>query len=149
MEVWRFLVGVIELGLRPFGVSFIYGGWDEVYGFQLYQSDPSGNYGGWKATCIGANSNSAQSMLKQDYKEDLSLHDAAVLALKIMGKSMDSTTLSSDKRKKIIFFFLIDLVEMALIKRVDDKTVIHQLKTEQIDPYLKEANEIVRSEATA
>lgn len=31
-------------------------GWDAHYGFQLYQSDPSGNYCGWKATCIGTNS---------------------------------------------------------------------------------------------
>ena len=31
-------------------------GWDKHYGFQLYQSDPSGNYSGWKATCIGNNS---------------------------------------------------------------------------------------------
>lgn len=31
-------------GLRPFGVSFLYAGWDRHYGFQLYQSDPSGNY---------------------------------------------------------------------------------------------------------
>lgn len=31
-------------------------GWDRHHGFQLYESDPSGNYGGWKATCIGANS---------------------------------------------------------------------------------------------
>jgi hypothetical protein len=23
-------------------------GWDKHYGYQLYQSDPSGNYGGWK-----------------------------------------------------------------------------------------------------
>ena len=43
-------------GLRPFGVSMLYAGWDKTYGFQLYQSDPSGNYNGWKATCIGANS---------------------------------------------------------------------------------------------
>jgi hypothetical protein len=41
-------------GLRPFGVSFLFAGWDAVHGFQLYQSDPSGNYGGWKATSIGA-----------------------------------------------------------------------------------------------
>ena len=31
-------------------------GWDRHYGFQLYMSDPSGNYGGWKGTCIGNNS---------------------------------------------------------------------------------------------
>jgi len=33
----------------------LYMGWDRHYGFQLYQSEPSGNYGGWKATCIGNN----------------------------------------------------------------------------------------------
>ena len=42
-------------GKRPFGVSILYMGWDPHFGFQLYQSDPSGNYGGWKATCIGNN----------------------------------------------------------------------------------------------
>lgn len=42
-------------GKRPFGVSILYIGWDPHFGFQLYQSDPSGNYGGWKATCIGNN----------------------------------------------------------------------------------------------
>jgi 20S proteasome subunit alpha 3 len=31
-------------GLRPFGVAFLYAGWDRHYGYQLYQSDPSGNY---------------------------------------------------------------------------------------------------------
>ena len=39
-------------GLRPFGVSLLYAGWDKTYGFQLYASDPSGNYGGWKATSM-------------------------------------------------------------------------------------------------
>jgi hypothetical protein len=52
-------------GLRPFGVSFLWAGWDKHHGFQLYQSDPSGNYGGWKATAIGANNQAAQSILKQ------------------------------------------------------------------------------------
>ena len=42
--------------MRPFGISVLYMGWDEEYGFQLYMSDPSGNYGGWKGTCIGNNS---------------------------------------------------------------------------------------------
>ncbi|KAI8420139.1 hypothetical protein MSG28_008713 [Choristoneura fumiferana] len=31
-------------GKRPFGVSILYMGWDKHYGYQLYQSDPSGNY---------------------------------------------------------------------------------------------------------
>jgi len=54
----QLLLIVLEysIGKRPFGVSILYMGWDAHYGFQLYQSDPSGNYCGWKATCIGTNS---------------------------------------------------------------------------------------------
>ena len=40
-------------GLRPFGTAFLFAGWDVNFGFQLYQTDPSGNYSGWKATVIG------------------------------------------------------------------------------------------------
>lgn len=86
-------------GLRPFGVSLLYVGWDPLYGFQLYQSDPSGNYSGWKATCIGANHSSASSLLKQDYKDDITLEEAKALCLKTMAKTMDSTKLSSEKRE--------------------------------------------------
>lgn len=84
-------------GLRPFGVSFIYAGWDPQRQFQLYQSNPSGNYGGWKATSVGANNASAQSLLKQDYKEECDLKEACGLAVKVLSKTMDSTKLSSEK----------------------------------------------------
>lgn len=86
-----------SLGLRPFGVSLLYAGYDPHYQFQLYHSDPSGNYSGWKATCVGANNGTAQSLLKQDYKDDINLEDAIKLIIKVMGKTMDSTTLSSEK----------------------------------------------------
>lgn len=84
-------------GLRPFGVSFIYAGWDPQRQFQLYLSNPSGNYGGWKATSSGANHASAQSLLKQDYKEDCTLKEACGMAVKVLSKTMDSTKLSSEK----------------------------------------------------
>jgi len=113
-------------GLRPFGVSFIYAGWDAHHGFQLYHSDPSGNYGGWKATCIGANNASAQSILKQDYKDDLNLKEAAGLAVKVLSKTMDSTTLTSEK------------LEFATIKLVNGKVVYHLYKPAEIDALLKE-----------
>ena len=64
----------------------------------MYHSDPSGNYSGWKATCIGANNGTAQSLLKQEYKDDISVEDAAALVLRVMSKTMDSTTLGSEKR---------------------------------------------------
>jgi len=84
-------------GLRPFGVSILYAGYDPHYRFQLYHSDPSGNYSGWKATCIGANNGTAQSLLKQEYKDDISVEDAIGLVLRVMSKTMDSTSLGSEK----------------------------------------------------
>uniref|UniRef100_A0AAA9SCN7 Proteasome subunit alpha type n=1 Tax=Bos taurus TaxID=9913 RepID=A0AAA9SCN7_BOVIN len=89
-------------GKRPFGVSLLYIGWDKHYGFQLYQSDPSGNYGGWKATCIGNNSAAAVSMLKQDYKEgEMTLKSALALAIKVLNKTMDVSKLSAEKDVKV------------------------------------------------
>lgn len=94
---------ILTLGLRPFGVSLLYMGWDPLYGFQLYHSDPSGNYSGWKATCVGANHSSATSLLKQDYKEDLTFEEAQALCLKVMSKTMDSTKLGSEKREPTFY----------------------------------------------
>lgn len=84
-------------GQRPFGVSFLYAGWDRHHGFQLYHSDPSGNYGGWKATAIGANNRAAKSMLKSDYEEGMTVDEALAFAVKVMGKTMDTTTPSAEK----------------------------------------------------
>ncbi len=39
--------------MRPFGAAFLYAGHDHEAGYQLYSSDPSGNYVGWKAKAIG------------------------------------------------------------------------------------------------
>lgn len=116
-------------GLRPFGVSFIYAGWDHHYGFQLYHSDPSGNYGGWKATCVGANNASAQSILKQDYKEDMTLQEAKELAVKVLSKTMDSTTLNSEK------------LEFATIQLGAQNKIVYRLyKPAEIDALLRENN---------
>jgi 20S proteasome subunit alpha 3 len=84
-------------GQRPFGVSFLFAGYDKYFGYQLYQSDPSGNYGGWKATAVGGNNSSAQSMLKTEYQEDMDLDACLKLAIKVLSKTMDSTQLTPDK----------------------------------------------------
>lgn len=84
-------------GMRPFGVSLVYAGWDKELGFQLYLSDPSGNYSGWKATCVGNNSSTAINVLKQEFDENnTDLASAMKLAVKIMAKTMDATKLTAD-----------------------------------------------------
>ena len=113
--------------MRPFGVSFLIAGWDEHFGFQLFQSDPSGNYGGWKATAIGANNQAAQSILKQDYKEDINMAASLKLAIKVLSKSMDSTTLSSDK------------VEFVSVTRQGDSVKFQMLSNAEVDAAITDA----------
>ncbi|KAI4469052.1 proteasome subunit alpha/beta [Holotrichia oblita] len=114
-------------GKRPFGVSILYMGWDKHYGYQLYQSDPSGNYSGWKATCIGNNSSAAVSSLKQEYKDnEMTLKDAKSLAIKVLSKTLDMTKLTSEK------------IEMATLSRVDNKTVIHILTSAEVEALIGE-----------
>jgi 20S proteasome subunit alpha 3 len=137
-------------GLRPFGVSFIYAGYDHLRQFQLYQSNPSGNYGGWKATSVGANNASAQSLLKQDYKEDCDLKEACAMAVKVLSKTMDSTKLSSEKSKFlgslfcilfrfIILTFVLYVVEFATVGKTRDGKIYHHLWTaDEIDSLLRE-----------
>ena len=55
---------------------------DAQRGFQLYQSDPSGNYGGWRATAIGANHQAATNVLQGDYKEDVGVEEVRMLGSK-------------------------------------------------------------------
>ncbi|EPY49680.1 20S proteasome component alpha 3 [Schizosaccharomyces cryophilus OY26] len=84
-------------GLRPFGVSFLYAGWDHIHGYQLFQSNPSGNYGNWQANSIGGNSTSIQSLMRQEYKEDINLEEACALAVKFLGKTLDNNSLTDEK----------------------------------------------------
>jgi len=118
-------------GLRPFGVSMLYAGWDKTFGYQLYQSDPSGNYLGWKATCIGANNQSATSLMKQEYKEEiLSLDKALSLAIKVLTKTCDATALTPEK---------FDLA--TLTKGPDGKLLYHELTEAESQKLLDAAKE--------
>ena len=95
-------------GLRPFGVAFLFAGYDCEHGYQLYQSDPSGNYSGWKATVIGANNSAGKSLLKNEYDPDgdgtmPDMATALKLAVKVLNKTMDSATVSTSAEKMELF----------------------------------------------
>lgn len=102
-------------GLRPFGVSFIYAGYDECYGYQLFTSNPSGNYSGWKAISVGANTQAAQTLLQMDYKDDTTFEEAVNLALKTLSKTTDSSSLTHDR------------LEFATIKRNAKGKVVQKI----------------------
>ncbi len=114
-------------GLRPFGVSFIFAGYDDRYGFQIYTSNPSGNYSGWKATSIGANNTSAETLLKQDYKDGINLEGAKKLALKVLSKTTDSSKLTSEK------------VEFATVQLRKEQPSLRIWKPAEIEKLLEES----------
>lgn len=121
-------------GLRPYGVSLLYAGWDAERGFQLYLSDPSGNYSGWRAAAVGANSGAAQNMLRSDYDEACDTDAALRLAVKVLSKTMDST-LSADK------------VELATVTRGSDGIVRFRIWDDKdMEGVLAEVNDAAKKE---
>jgi len=123
-------------GMRPFGVSFLFAGWDEHFGYQLYMSDPSGNYGGWKAKAIGANSSAAQAILKSEYKNHKeTVEDALTLAVKVLSKSMDTTTPTPDK------------IEVSTVTRTPEGKVVYRVfSKEELEVLLKKTSVILTAE---
>jgi 20S proteasome subunit alpha 3 len=124
-------------GLRPFGVAFLFAGYDTQYGFQLYQSDPSGNYSGWKATVIGANNQAGKSLLKAEYKtggeggtspeegDDSKIpnvEEALRLAVKVLNKTMDGTTAAAAAEKMELYTMTIDETDGECVHRILNKT---------------------------
>lgn len=131
-------------GLRPFGVAFLFAGYDRHYGFQLYQSDPSGNYSGWKATVIGANNQAGKSILKSDYETTPSdamegtepqipdIQAALRLAVKVLNKTMDGTgaaaaekmelfTMTLDENQKVVHHILTKAETEAVVEAVEQE----------------------------
>lgn len=121
-------------GLRPFGVAFVISGWDKYNGYQIYQSDPSGNYSGWRATVIGQNNQAGKSILKTDFKENATLSANLKLAVKILLKTMDATTPSPER------------IELSEVKKIEDGSLVHVSLSDAevkvlIDECLKEQDE--------
>ena len=134
----------------------MFAGYDEHHGFQLYQSDPSGNYSGWKATVIGANNQAGKSLLKNEYggkseneEEDKEMQtetesktdaDAEVvampdvsealrLAVKVLNKTMDVTATGPEK------------MELFVMSLDAEKQVVHKiLSTDETKKVLDEVD---------
>jgi proteasome alpha subunit len=85
-------------GVRPFGVSIIFGGVDNT-GSRIFSTDPSGSYRGYKAVAVGIGRETVENILKEEYREDLSLDEATKLAIKVLTKALEAR--GEPKRIKI------------------------------------------------
>ena len=110
---------------RPYGAGFLFAGWDKNYGFQLYNTEPSGIYNTWKAHAIGKNDQSAQSSLKQYYENNISLKDGLKLAVKILKKSLDKNKMSPAN------------IEIFILEKNEDGLNQRFVKKDEINEYIK------------
>jgi len=74
-------------GVRPFGVAIIFGGVDRT-GNRLFTTDPSGSYRAYKAVALGVGRETAEEILKKEYREDMTLDEAVELAVKCLVRAM-------------------------------------------------------------
>jgi len=76
-------------GVRPFGVSIIFGGVDET-GSKLFTTDPSGSYRAYKAVALGSERGVVEAILNEEYQEGLKLNEAVKLAVKCLLKAIET-----------------------------------------------------------
>ena len=121
-------------GMRPFGTSFIFVGWDEHFGFQIFTSDPSGNLACWRAIAQGNNEENSNNMLQENFKEELTQDEALQLAMKTIMKTLDTANpeikrlvlaivdKENEKDRGVRFRYLTDEEKTELVKKVNESS---------------------------
>jgi proteasome alpha subunit len=107
-------------GVRPFGVSLIFGGVD-TQRVSLISTDPSGSYRGYKATAIGRNSEKAKQVLNEEYSSEITLDGGIGLAISALKAAAEDR-------------FNVDDLNIAVIS-VKDK-MFHTISVEELKKYL-------------
>src|SRR3972149_2732679 len=109
-------------GVRPFGVSIIFGGTDKT-GSRLFVTDPSGSIRGWKAVAFGVGRETVEGILKTEYNEDMSLEDNTKLTAKCLIKALEARQLPPR-------------IKIAIIPAATKK--LEMLTDETVEGYIKE-----------
>ena len=84
-------------GVRPFGVSIIFGGVDKT-GTRVFGTHPSGTYRGYKATALGAGRETVLSILKEEYNENMTLDKSIKLTVKCLVKALGSKAVAAKNK---------------------------------------------------
>lgn len=96
-------------GVRPFGVSLLIAGCDEVLGPQLYMTEPSGSYWSYRATAIGSSAPTIIEFLEGEYQTNAqTVVEGNLIALKAL-KHVSEEQLDSE------------MIEIAVISKTSPK----------------------------
>ena len=108
-------------GVRPFGVSMIIAGVDQIRG-RVLTTDPSGSYRGYRATAVGRKSDEANRLLEERYRDDISLDEAVGLAVEAVRAASEG-----DVTSKVVKVAVIP-AETRTFRRLTDEEVEKHLK---------------------
>jgi len=109
-------------GVRPFGVSIIFAGVDKT-GNHVFGTHPSGTYRGYKATALGAGRETVLAILKEEYKENMTLEVTTKLAVKCLAKALEARQLPAR-------------IKIAVVPAATKK--MEMLKDEIVEAHIKE-----------
>jgi proteasome alpha subunit len=112
-------------GVRPFGVALIVAGVDPR-GNLVFVTDPSGTFVSYSAVAIGAGAEEVNAFLEKNYKDNMSLDDAAALA--IAAIELKSEVQNGVKN-----------IKMARITK--DKKILEKISDADLEKYSKAAKE--------
>lgn len=120
-------------GVRPFGVSLIFGGVNPDGRVRLLKTDPGGQYFSYYAVVIGSGESVVTEFLEKNYKEGLSLKELIELALRALFKSKVESSAEKKKPEEIIEDFH-NLVEVGYVT-VEEK-VFRKMSKEELREFI-------------
>ena len=97
-------------GVRPYGVSLLVAGIDD-HGPQLFTTDPSGSFWGWKAAAIGKEADVVRDFFADEYKRVKNIDDALDLAIEGLLKATDKADVDPAEKAKTLEIGKIDTKE--------------------------------------
>lgn len=112
-------------GARPFGISTLIIGTNELGQAELFQTEPSGVFLSWKATAIGRSQKNLQDFLEKHYKEGLDKDEAVRLAVRTLLEIVDASSKSIE-----VVFVQSGPVHGQMIPQVMEKEAVDALGLE-------------------
>lgn len=76
-----------QAGVRPFGVSIVFGGVDTDKKPKIFVTDPSGSYMRYSVAIIGNRSEAALNFISEKYNKDSTLEESKILAAATIQRS--------------------------------------------------------------
>ncbi|MCE4614879.1 MAG: archaeal proteasome endopeptidase complex subunit alpha [Desulfurococcales archaeon] len=110
-------------GVRPFGVSMIFGGIDPDSTPRLLRTEPGGQYIGYYAIAIGMGAQGANEYLEAHYKPDMTPEETLELSFKAMIYSMQQRNENVKELTEENFDAGMALVETGKFKKLSREEV--------------------------